>query len=96
MTYMHKAEAIYAGTGVWTVEESSLRHIAAPTIATAHYLRLLSANRSERKVTQKLLKIPATTRHPEHENREKWIETIRLATYAAFLCSFIQGLNVCG
>ena len=48
----------------------------------------------EHKQTQKMLKIPQTSLHPSAADKKKWIENIRLATYAGFLSSFIQGLNV--
>lgn len=82
------------GTGVWTVSEASLRHVSAPTIATAHFLRLVSANKGHRVKIRKMLKLPQVVEHPNSKDKARLIEQIRLAVYGSILCSFIQGLNV--
>lgn len=61
--------------------------------ATAHYLRIISSDKEERRQVQKMLKLPAL-QPKKPEDKARIIEIIRLATYAGFLCSFIQGLNV--
>jgi 6-phosphogluconate dehydrogenase (decarboxylating) len=82
------------GTGVWSVAEASLRHVSALTIATAHFLRLISANKGERVKIRKMLQVPRVVEHPNAKDKERLIEQIRLAVYGSFLCSFVQGLNV--
>ena len=68
----------------------------APTLSDAHYVRIASAFRKDRK------KIKATFRG--HFPLTKWIgsegekpgflEDLRKAVYAAFLAAFVQGINV--
>ncbi|KAJ3035152.1 hypothetical protein HDV00_004274 [Rhizophlyctis rosea] len=84
------------GTGYWTVREAAMRHVSAPTIAAAHFLRIASADRAEREESARLL---GSIGKPERrtlttEEKSNFIHTLRQATYHAFLSSFVQGLNL--
>jgi 6-phosphogluconate dehydrogenase len=84
------------GTLYWSVMEAAERHIAAPTIATGHFLRVASGNRAQRmKVATNLRSIPRPRQVKLSENdRAHFIESLRLAVYASFLCSYCQGLEL--
>ncbi len=68
----------------------------APTLSDAHYVRVASAFRKDRK------KIKAT--FGGHFPLEKWtgsekekpafLEDLRKAVYTAFLAAFVQGINI--
>lgn len=84
------------GTGVWSSEEAIRLHVPAPTLSDAHYVRVASAFRKDRK------KINAT--FGGHFPLEKWtgseeekpafLEDLRRAVYTAFLAAFVQGINI--
>ncbi|KAI9369064.1 6-phosphogluconate dehydrogenase [Aspergillus egyptiacus] len=82
------------GTPYWTIMESASRHVAAPTLATAHYLRVSSGNRPERLEVAKKLKIPSPTPIRGMKNFEAFKEHLRRAVYGTFLASFCQGLEL--
>ena len=77
--------------------EAAKRHVSAPTIATAHFFRIASADRAERmKVVEALgASIGAARKqHVEDKFKAEFIEDLRLAVYCACLASFTQGLNL--
>ncbi|KAH7929979.1 6-phosphogluconate dehydrogenase, decarboxylating [Leucogyrophana mollusca] len=78
------------GTGPWTVIESARRHVSAPSIASAQYLRVASADRAQRLRVAQLMHIPP----PHRQEKGLTSEDLRLATYGAFLASYVQGLNL--
>ncbi|MCJ1312965.1 hypothetical protein MMC25_006641 [Agyrium rufum] len=83
------------GTGVWTVEEGARLHVPIPTIAAAHLFRIASANEEQRQTTSRILGgriSPFET--IEVKSKKDFIEDLRVATYAAFLASFVQGLHL--
>ncbi|KAI0172469.1 6-phosphogluconate dehydrogenase, decarboxylating [Hypoxylon sp. FL1284] len=82
------------GTGFWTVEEAARRHVAAPTIVAGHFFRVASGNRAQRLKVADNLRIPQPRRVDDAKDRDARIETLRRAVYAAFLCSFCQGLEL--
>lgn len=84
------------GTGYWTVMEAADRHVSAPTIAAAHFFRVASGNRAQRlKVAEKLsIPKPQKVAFADEEILMETLETLRKAVYAAFLCSFCQGLEL--
>jgi len=81
------------GTGVWTVIEASARHVPCPSIAEAHFLRLISSDRPQRRIFGKNTNVPKP-QQAKDENPEEWIETLRKASYGAFLTCFVQGCNL--
>ncbi|KFX91442.1 hypothetical protein O988_07752 [Pseudogymnoascus sp. VKM F-3808] len=84
------------GTLYWSVMEAAQRHIAAPTIAAGQFLRVASGNRAQRlEVAKCLEKVPRPKQPKLSENdRNRFIEDLRLAVYASFLCSYCQGLEL--
>ncbi|KAI5846113.1 6-phosphogluconate dehydrogenase C-terminal domain-like protein [Tricharina praecox] len=84
------------GTGVWAIVEAANRHVSAPTIAAAHFLRIASSNRAERLQVFELIGgfiAGAKKQHVEGSEKEV-IEDLRQAVYCAFLASFVQGMNL--
>jgi 6-phosphogluconate dehydrogenase len=83
------------GTLYWTVMEAAARHIAAPTIATGHFLRVASANRRQRLDVAEKLHMPTPQLiQADRANRDAFVEKLRCAVFTAFLCSFCQGLEL--
>ncbi|EHY55780.1 hypothetical protein HRR83_009220 [Exophiala dermatitidis] len=87
------------GTGVWTCEETIRLHVPSPTIVSAHLFRLASADAARRLAVNKsfnggvepgVIKLEV----PHEKAMPSFLEDLRLALYAAFLCSFVQGLQV--
>ncbi|KAF7790252.1 hypothetical protein EIP86_001204 [Pleurotus ostreatoroseus] len=86
------------GTGTWSVAEAARVHIAAPSMACSHFLRLASADRAARLRISETLQPPAppasvrTTMHGEEKAR--FVEDVRLAMHAACIASYVQGLQL--
>ncbi|KAL4922473.1 nucleoside phosphorylase domain-containing protein [Aspergillus aurantiobrunneus] len=82
------------GTPYWSVMESAARHVSAPTLATAHYMRIASGNRIERLEVAKKLQVPSLSPIRGMKDLEAFKEHLRRAVYASFLASFCQGLEL--
>ncbi|KAN0077605.1 6-phosphogluconate dehydrogenase, C-terminal-like protein [Elaphomyces granulatus] len=82
------------GTPFWTVMETASRHIAAPTIACGHFLRVASGNRYQRLRVAQKLQIPPPKPLQDIKDKEAFIETLRRAVFASYLLSFCQGLEL--
>lgn len=89
------------GTGIWTCTETIRLHVPSPTILTAHSFRLASADRSQRLAVNKSFNggtQPGTIKSgsSDHEKNSKtaYLHDLQQALFAAFLCSFIQGLHI--
>ncbi|OSX60775.1 hypothetical protein POSPLADRAFT_1057703 [Postia placenta MAD-698-R-SB12] len=85
------------GTGVWSVMEAARRHVSAPTISSAHFFRIASADRSQRLcVVENLGQDLGAARKQQVDDgfRDNFLEDLRLAVYCACLASFVQGLNL--
>ncbi|PCH39465.1 6-phosphogluconate dehydrogenase decarboxylating [Wolfiporia cocos MD-104 SS10] len=85
------------GTGIWSVMEAARRHVSAPTIASAHFFRIASADRAQRLMVVHNLGESigaARKQHVEDAARGEFLEDLRLAVYCATLASFAQGLNL--
>ncbi|OCK73442.1 6-phosphogluconate dehydrogenase C-terminal domain-like protein [Lepidopterella palustris CBS 459.81] len=82
------------GTLYWTVSESAFRHVAAPTIATGHFIRVASGNRDQRLRVAEKLNIPGPHKANDVRDKEALLEDLQRAVYASFLCSFCQGLEL--
>ncbi|EON66153.1 6-phosphogluconate dehydrogenase [Coniosporium apollinis CBS 100218] len=81
------------GTLYWTVMEAARRHISAPTIATGHFFRVASGARAQRLRVAKKLKMPQPQKASDVD-KEAFVEDLRKAVYASFLCAFCQGLEL--
>lgn len=101
-TYKHGVSArvqvtFPVGTGIWSVMEAAKRHVSAPTIASAHFFRIASADRAQRmQVVEALGESIGAARkqHLDEKARTEFVEDLRLAVYCATLASFSQGLNL--
>lgn len=82
------------GTPMWSVMESAARHVSAPALATAHYMRIASGNRIERVEVAKKLQMPSPSPVRGMKDLEAFKEHLRQAVYASFLASFCQGLEL--
>ncbi|KAH8427862.1 6-phosphogluconate dehydrogenase, decarboxylating [Aspergillus melleus] len=82
------------GTPFWSIMDSAARHVSAPSLATAHYLRVASGNRAERVESAKKLQLPSPRVIEGIQDRKAFIETLRRAVYCTFLASFCQGLEL--
>jgi 6-phosphogluconate dehydrogenase len=86
------------GTGTWCAAEAVRRHVSAPTIIAAHFLRVASADRAQRlEVADAIgnevggaMKAVIT----DEEEKKKFEKDLRLAVYASFLVAFAQGMNL--
>ncbi|KAJ9604781.1 hypothetical protein H2200_010896 [Cladophialophora chaetospira] len=81
------------GTGFWSVMEAAERHVSAPTIAAGQFLRYASGERAERLKVAEGLQMPSP-RKADVQDQEAFIEELRKAVYASFLCAFCQGLEI--
>lgn len=81
------------GTGTWSTKEIAERHVAAPTIAAAHQLRIISAERDERLEVVKNLKMPQPCKS-ERKVDDALLKTVEKAVYGCILGAFVQGLEV--
>jgi len=88
-------------TGVWSIRESARRHVAAPTIAAAHNLRIISSTRGERLQIVEAMSLPqpSTFGAPDSSkaasiDKKEFLEALRLSLYGATLACFVQGCNI--
>jgi 6-phosphogluconate dehydrogenase len=84
------------GTGAWTLMDAAARHVAAPTISAAHDMRIASGNRAQRVKVAASLSLMAEPGRISLVDRERegFVADLRRAVFAAFLCSFAQGLEL--
>ncbi|KAI7685121.1 6-phosphogluconate dehydrogenase C-terminal domain-like protein, partial [Hortaea werneckii] len=85
------------GTGIWSNIEAVDKHVPAPTLTTAHYLRLASGNRYQRAFIQKAFGVGDGLPNDTHtqlfppqklqdvSDRATVLEDLRKAVYAACL-----------
>ena len=83
------------GTGIWSQLEAVRLHVPAPSLTTAHFIRLASAFRTDRKrVQEELGGFSAREWNEAKGDKKPILENLRKAVYAAFLASFAEGLNI--
>lgn len=84
------------GTGIWSNTEAVEQHIPAPTLSSAHFLRLVSADRDERTHVRRAFggQFPPSPQPLQSADVKASIEDLRLAVYTASLASFVQGISV--
>ncbi|KAK2764518.1 hypothetical protein FQN54_009213 [Arachnomyces sp. PD_36] len=82
------------GTLYWTVMEAANRHVAAPSIATGHFLRVASGNRRQRLLVADKLTVPPPKKVGAAKDVKAFVELLKNAVFASFLCSFAQGLEL--
>lgn len=81
---------------MWTLREIAGRHVAAPTIAAAHQLRITSAFRGQRLEAHEALKLPLPKEMGQDESfdQKAFLKDLKLAVYAGILGSYVQGMHV--
>jgi 6-phosphogluconate dehydrogenase len=83
------------GTGYWSVMEAAERHVSAPTIAAAQFLRVASGSRAQRLEVAELLRAPQPQKFDMNEEEKGiFICDVRRGVYAGILASFCQGLEL--
>ncbi|KAF2151688.1 6-phosphogluconate dehydrogenase C-terminal domain-like protein [Myriangium duriaei CBS 260.36] len=82
------------GTGIWSNTESVEEHIPAPTLSVAHFLRLASSDRHQRRRIQSAFGTSYPPQKLSVNDKSAFVEDLRQAVYAASLCAYVQGLNV--
>ncbi|KAK4543302.1 hypothetical protein LTR36_005661 [Oleoguttula mirabilis] len=94
------------GTGIWSNTEAVDKHVPAPTLTTAHYLRLASGDRHQRATIQKAFGVGTGKPNDDHTSvfppqrlegipdRAAFLESLRLAVYTACLAAYCQGMII--
>ncbi|PSK60555.1 hypothetical protein B9Z65_705 [Elsinoe australis] len=82
------------GTGIWSNTESVEEHIPAPTLSTAHFLRLASSNRAERRKIHDAFELHPSPEKLSTSDKKAFLKDLHLAVYASCLCAYVQGLNI--
>ena len=82
------------GTGIWSNTEAIELHVPAPTLASAHFLRIASGDLHQRRQIQKAFAIHYPPQKLSVSDRKTFLEDLRLAVYAACLAAYVQGMNV--
>lgn len=77
------------GTGVWTSKEALDLGATTPTINAAVEARILSSYKDERIVAANLINPPVVAYQGD---RQRFIESVGQALYAAKICSYAQGM----
>eukprot|EP00523_Entomoneis_sp_CCMP467_P002475 CAMPEP_0168759430 /NCGR_PEP_ID=MMETSP0724-20121128/22218_1 /TAXON_ID=265536 /ORGANISM="Amphiprora sp., Strain CCMP467" /LENGTH=1043 /DNA_ID=CAMNT_0008808351 /DNA_START=59 /DNA_END=3190 /DNA_ORIENTATION=+ len=80
------------GTGKWTIQEAAEKGVAAPTMASALDVRMISARKEERVEAEKVLAGPSNT--GIEVNKEQVLDDLKAALYASKVCSYAQGLSL--
>jgi len=84
-------EASHKGTGKWTSQSAMDLGVPIPSIDAALQARFISAYKSERVKTSKILTGPSIE---FAGNKDKFIEKIRDALYASEILAYVQGLSL--
>jgi 6-phosphogluconate dehydrogenase len=63
------------GTGVWSNEEA-IKHVPAPTLSTAHFLRIASADREQEKSTFHGSFLPSKIEAKDDKEKSAFIEDL--------------------
>lgn len=90
------------GTGTWTVMEAARLHVTTPVLAVSHMVRVASAYAKRREAAAKAFEDAGLDSGPQLcgptartvEGKAKAARELRNATYAGFLCCFIQGMHL--
>lgn len=85
------------GTGIWSNTQATSLHVPAPTLSTAHSLRVASAYRGNRihvKETFHGSFLPAKLDFKDDKEQDAFIEDLRRAVYATCLAGYVQGMSI--
>jgi 6-phosphogluconate dehydrogenase len=84
------------GTGIWSNIQADQKHIPAPTLSTAHFLRIASADRAQREHVKDTFHgsfLPGKLSFSDAEKKE-FLEDLRQAVYLSCLASYVQGMSI--
>lgn len=81
------------GTGIWSNTEAVELHVPAPTLSTAHFLRIASGDRHQRTLAQSAFGGAFTPQKLDVSDRAAFLEDLRSAVYTACLAAYVQGIN---
>jgi len=84
------------GTGIWSNGEAIRLHISAPTLTSAHFIRIASADFAQREHVKSTFRGEWEVQKFNLSDREKklFLEDLRLAVYSACLASYCQGIDI--
>lgn len=82
------------GTGIWSNTEAIEHHLPAPSLSTAHFLRLASSDRAQRRKVKESFGTDYPPQKLSVDDRKSFLEDLRQAVYATCLCAYVQGMNV--
>ncbi|KAI9847678.1 MAG: hypothetical protein M1837_001926 [Sclerophora amabilis] len=84
------------GTGIWSQQEAVRLHIPAPSLSTAHYLRLASADRAQRERVKETFggDFPIQKLSLSQAEKQAFIEDLRKAVYVGCLAAYVQGMTI--
>src|SRR5689334_10541974 len=81
-------------TGKWTVQEAIIQGVPVMTIAAAIEARFISAMKDERVLASRQIRGPRS--QPTRGERQKIVQAVHDALYAAKICSYAQGMSLIG
>jgi 6-phosphogluconate dehydrogenase len=85
------------GTGIWSNTQATSLHVPAPTLSTAHYLRIVSAYRGQREHVKETFHgsfLPSKLKFSSEDEKSAFIEDLRKAVYTTCLASYVQGMSI--
>lgn len=85
------------GTGIWSNTQATSLHVPAPTLSTAHYLRIVSAYRGQRKHVKETFHgsfMPSKFNFKDEKENAAFIEDLRRAVYTTCLAGYVQGISI--
>lgn len=85
------------GTGIWSNTQATSLHVPAPTLSTAHYLRIASAYRGNREHVKETFHgsfLPVKFEFKDEKEQAVFIEDLRQAVYTTCLAAYVQGISI--
>ncbi|KAE8442051.1 hypothetical protein EG329_003908 [Mollisiaceae sp. DMI_Dod_QoI] len=85
------------GTGIWSNTQATALHVPAPTLSTAHYLRIASAYRGNREHVKETFHgafLPSKFEFKDDKEQTAFIEDLRQAVYTTCLAAYVQGISI--
>ncbi|KAL1581695.1 hypothetical protein WHR41_09525 [Cladosporium halotolerans] len=81
------------GTLFWSIAEAADRHVSFPTNAAGQFFRVASGDRDQRLRAAHKMQIPQPAK-AQIQHKDTFIENLRRAVFASFLCAYCQGLEL--
>lgn len=85
------------GTGIWSNTQAASLHVPAPTLSTAHYIRIASADRAQREHVKKTFHgsfLPSKIELSNDKEKAAFLEDLRMAVYSSCLAAYVQGIEI--